>query len=147
MSAAVDQTAALEAALMAAGPDDMPDISAHLAGAAMPPDDLDLGDDAGGDLISPDVFAEQWATMHEMMGGMVQMRTGNPCPLGDQSRSAGGQMAAQAMYAFFASTPFLASMFLSPHSSFVGQLMVVGMHGFACVQIVKASRSGAAATE
>jgi hypothetical protein len=30
-------------------------------------------------------------------------------------------------------------MFLSSRSTFLGQVMVIGMHGFACVQIVKAS--------
>lgn len=137
---------ALETAVLAAGPDDMPDLSGLLSSPAAPDAGGDYAaEDAGGDLISPEVFAEQWGSLHDMAGGMVQMRTGNPCPLGDQARSAGGQMAAQACYAFLASTPFLASMFLSPQSSFVGQLMVVGMHGFACVQMVKASQAGAVA--
>lgn len=144
---ALDPTAALEAVLLAAGPDDTPDIAQHLSGGGGQPgpDDDFAGDDAPGELISPEVFAEQWSAVHDMLGGIVQSRTSNPCPLGDQARSAGGQMAAQALYAFCASTPFLASMFLSPQSSFVGQIMIVGMHGFACVQMVKASREGVAA--
>lgn len=87
------------------------------------------------------MWLEQWGALHDMAGGMVQMRTGKACPLGDQARSAGGQMAAQAVYTLMASTPFLANMFLSAKSTIVGQVMVIGMHGFACVQIVKAANA------
>lgn len=140
----------LETAVLTAGPDDMPDLSAMLEQPAAP--DAEAGaegfDPAGAEpeIIGPEVFAEQWGQMHDMMGGMIQMRTGAPCPLGDQARSAGGQIAAQAAYGLLASTPFLASMFLSPNSSFIGQIMALGLHGFACVQLVKASRAGAEAT-
>lgn len=139
-------TEALEAAVMAAGPDDAPHISPMLADpAADPGGDYSEGDALPSDLIGPDVWREQWGALHDMAGGMVQMRTGAPCPLGDQARSAGGLMAADAAYALMSSTPFLADLFLSARSSFMGQLFAIGMHGFSCVQIVKASKAGALA--
>ena len=87
-------------------------------------------------------FSAQWGMMHDMMGGMVQMRTGHPCPLGDQARSEGGKIACEAAYALIESSPVLSKLILSPNSSFFGQLTAVGMHGFTCVQVVKASRNG-----
>ena len=80
--------------------------------------------------------------LHDMLGGMVQMRTGAPCPLGDQARGEGGRVACEAAYNLIAASPTLSRMILSPESSFFGQLAAVGVHGFACVQIVKASATG-----
>lgn len=142
-------TDALEMAVLTASPDDQPDLSAMLE-QPEPPEgqagaDLDYDGAAAPEIVSPETFAEQWGQIHDLMGGMVQARTGAPCPLGDQARSAGGQIAAQAAYGLLASTPFLRDMFLSPNSSFLGSLMALGLHGFACVQIVKASRDGASA--
>jgi hypothetical protein len=141
MTSTPSDIAALEAAVMQAAPEDAPGVASILSPPEAAPDAgaeaLDLPPES--DLISPEVWAEQWGALHDMAGGMVQMRTGNPCPLGDQARSAGGHMAAQAVYTLMASTPFLADMFLSSRSTFLGQVMVIGMHGFACVQIVKAS--------
>lgn len=135
----------LERAVMDAAPEDAPHVAAYLSDTAAPglAGDDDLDGDLGGDsdLIPPEVFDEQWVALHDMMGGMIQMRSGKPCPLGDQARSAGGQMAGQAVYALMSSTPFLANMFLSARSTVIGQVMVIGMHGFACVQIVKAANS------
>lgn len=135
--------AALEAAVLSAAPEDAPGVSGLLSAHALPPEAAP-GDDMApeapaSDLIPVDVWCEQWGALHDMAGGMVQMRTKRPCPLGDQARSAGGQMAAQAVYSLMSSTPFLADMFLSQKSTFIGQVMVIGMHGFACVQIVKAA--------
>lgn len=141
-----DATAALEAAVMAAGPDDAPHISPMLAEAAADPGgDYAEAEALPSDLIGPEVWRDQWGALHDMAGGMVQMRSGAPCPLGDQARSAGGIMAADAAYALMASTPFLADLFLSAKSTFMGQLFAIGMHGFACVQMVKASNAGAGA--
>lgn len=143
MSAAANSLEALESAVLAAAPEDAPPVAPYLAADDPAPELDDMGEfpGPGADLIPPEVWGEQWAALHDMMGGMVQMRSGKPCPLGDQARSAGGQMAGQAVYALMSSTPFLANMFLSAKSTFVGQVMVIGMHGFACVQIVKAANS------
>lgn len=140
---------ALEKAVMDAAPDDAPALSSILPDDAPPPlPGADTFDAAPAlDLIDPETFGEQWGQIHDLMGGMVQMRTGRACPLGDQARSAGGQMAGQAVYGLLASTPVLARMFLSPQSTFIGQVMVIGMHGFACVQIVRAANDPTAPTE
>lgn len=106
----------------------------------------DPGDDESGvelvELVSLPTFQDQWGMLHDMLGGMVQMRTGAPCPLGDQARGEGGRVACEAAYNLIAASPTLSRMILSPESSFFGQLAAVGVHGFACVQIVKASATG-----
>ncbi|WP_121630099.1 hypothetical protein [Tropicibacter alexandrii] len=94
------------------------------------------------ELVSLPTFQDQWGMLHDMLGGMVQMRTGAPCPLGDQARGEGGRVACEAAYNLIAASPTLSRMILSPESSFFGQLAAVGVHGFACVQIVKASATG-----
>ncbi|AWD93099.1 TPA_inf: hypothetical protein gp_14 [Marinomonas phage YY] len=94
------------------------------------------------DLLAEPDFLEQWALMHDMAGGMIQMRTGAPCPLGDQARSAGGMAAGKAAYQLISSNPALAKLILGTESTFLGQLAAIGMHGFACVQVVKASARG-----
>ena len=99
------------------------------------------------ELITAEAFADQWGMIHEMAGGMVQMRTGAPCPLGDQARSEGGRVACNAAYQLILSNPTLARMLLSPESSFWGQMAAIGMHGFACLQLVKASQTGATLPE
>ena len=93
-------------------------------------------------LMALPAFSDQWAMMHDMAGGMVQMRTNAPCPLGEQARSEGGRVACEAAYNLISSSPALARMLLSPESTFFGQLAAVGMHGFACIQVVKISVSG-----
>lgn len=92
------------------------------------------------DLMSESDFIESmWEPLHDMAGGMVEARTGYPCPLGDQSRSSGGVQAGQALYKMCRSNPALSRMILSTQSTFIGQVMVVGLHGFACVQCVRSS--------
>lgn len=90
------------------------------------------------DLISPDLWAQQWGLMHDMAGGMVQARTGNECPLGAQSRSEGGMIACQAAYDLISISP-AAPIILGKNSGYFGQVLAIGMHGFACVQLVKAA--------
>ncbi len=87
-------------------------------------------------------WQQQWQTLHAMVGGMVQARTGYPCDLGSQAQSEGGMIAADAAYALISSNPALAKMILSAESTFFGQLAAVALHGVACVQIVKASAEG-----
>ncbi len=114
------------------------------------PIDGDLGYDDGPEVIDPSAveimalpsFQEQWVMMHQMMGGMVQMRTGAPCPLGEQAQSDGGRTACEAAYNLCAASPALSRMILSPESTFFGQLAAIGMHGYGCVQIVRASANG-----
>lgn len=84
-------------------------------------------------------FRGQWVLYHQMLGGMVAMRSGVPCPLADQAGSEGGLMAADAAYELISRNALLSKMILSESSTFFGQLSVVGAHGFACVQLVKAS--------
>lgn len=93
------------------------------------------------ELMSLDGFTEQWGMMHDMAGGMIGMRTGSPCPLGDQARSEGGRVACKAAFGLIESNPALSRLILSTESTFFGQVAAVGMHGFACVQVVKASRA------
>jgi len=93
-------------------------------------------------LVSLPTFKEQWGTLHDMLGGMASMRMGAPCPLGEQARSEGGRVACEAAYNLISSSPGLSRMILSPESTFFGQLAAVGVHGFACVQIVQASARG-----
>lgn len=114
-----DPTAALEAAVLAAAPEDAPGVASILAAPApeAAAGDDNAPEDAPADIIGPEVWHQQWGALHDMAGGMIQMRTGRACPLGDQARSEGGQMASQAVYSLMASTPFLAQMFLSQKST------------------------------
>lgn len=140
-------TDAIENLVLALAPDDAPDIAAYLAEAPASPGDLPPPDFTGTDAppaapagnITLDLFGQRFALMHDMIGGMVQARTGKPCPLGAQARSEGGQAAAAAFYSICETSPILARWFLSEEMSFLGKIMAIGMHGFACVQLVKAS--------
>lgn len=137
----------LAQAVMNAGPDDAPPVADMLATAAPAPDPenpaADFDAAPASDLIPLETWVDQWGMIHDMAGGLVQARTGAPCPLGQQARSAGGKVAAEAAYSLLASTPVLANMFLGQNSTFLGQMMALGLHGFACVQMVKASQAGA----
>lgn len=92
-----------------------------------------------GALISEADFLTQFIGLHDMAGGMVQMRTGAPCPLGDQARSEGGKLASDALYKLIASNPALSRLVLGSASTFWGQMAAIGMHGFTCVQMVRVS--------
>lgn len=140
----------LETMVMQAAPADAPDLS-----GVMSAEDFTGPQDAAEaaevfsepELISPEVWGQQWGLLHDMLGGMVQARTGAPCPLGQQARSEGGMIAAQASYDLLALNPATARLFLGANSTFFGQVLAVGVHGFACVQLVKASiAQGQAAT-
>lgn len=91
------------------------------------------------ELMALPAFESQWGMLHDMLGGMVQMRTGAPCPLGAEARSEGGKVACQAAYHLIASNPALAKLILSTQSTFFGQLAAVAVHGYSCVQLVKVS--------
>ena len=122
----------------------------------MPPGvmDVDLDDLTGepvhaapvilDDLMSEASFLEMWAHVHDMAGGMVQMRIGAPVPLGEQARSEGGMAAGRAAYALALSHPAIARLVLSTKSTFFGQLAAIGLHGMACVQIVRTAAAGGA---
>jgi hypothetical protein len=136
----------LEETVLATSPTDSHDLSGLVMSADLGADDapalLDPAEAAPPlELISPETWAEQWSSLHDLMGGMLAMRTGNPCPLGDQARSEGGQIACRAAYGLLSSNPTIARLFLSPDSTMWGGVMAIGLHGFSCVQIVKASRS------
>lgn len=131
---------ALEQSVMASRADDIGDLPETI----LTPANLDNAPaPAAADLVSEAAWLEQWGAMHDMAGGMIQMRTGSPCPLGDQARGEGGMIAGKACYALIVSSPALARLILSTNSTFFGQIAAIGMHGFACVQIVKASRAPA----
>lgn len=134
---------ALEASIMAAPPKEvapLPDLAAY----SPPAPDVDLPTpEPSLDLMGEGMWMEQWFLLHDMGGGLIQARTGAPCPLGEQARNEGGRTAGKAAYDLIKSHPALAKMFLSTQSTFMGQLAAIGMHGFACVQVVKASRMGA----
>lgn len=129
---------ALESAIMDAPPGEvapLPDFSAPATAEAIAAPEIEL--------MTEHSFLDQWFLLHDMGGGMIQMRTGAPCPLGDKARGEGGRAAGAAAYALLSSQPALAKLFLSTQSTFLGQLAAIGMHGFACVQVVKASATGA----
>lgn len=139
-----DATQLLENAVLETSPHDLHDLGETISRADMGMTDaaeaLAEGDVvAEVELISPEVWGQQWGLLHDMLGGMVQARTGNPCPLGAQARSEGGQIACQAAYDLIKISP-ACGMILGAHSTFAGQVLAVGMHGFACVQIVKTAR-------
>lgn len=96
---------------------------------------------AAPEIISPEIFMEQWGLLHDMGGAMISMRTGNPCDLGTLARGGQGQIAGRAAYDLLALNPALARVFLGTQNSYLGQIAAVGMHGFAVVQAVKASRA------
>ncbi|MGH1417208.1 MAG: hypothetical protein ACRBB0_27230 [Pelagimonas sp.] len=98
------------------------------------------------EIISLEAFNSQFIAMHDMAGGLVQMRTSAPCPLGDQARSEGGRIAAAAAYELFKGNPATKKMFLSTKASIWGQVAAIGMHGFGCLQVIKASRAEGAST-
>lgn len=144
----------LEALVLDLSPGDTPDLSGFIMQSdfgeeapAGPAAEAELDTAPPLDLISAEAFQEQWNGIHDMMGGMVQMRTGAPCPLGNQARSEGGLVACRAAYGLLSASPALARLFLSPNSTFWGQFMAIGLHGFACVQVVKASRAEGAAAQ
>ncbi len=144
----------LEQAVLAVAPDDAPDVAAFVAespaAATSAPSLADLTAPqaealAPSALISLDLFQQRFALVHDMAGGMVQARTGKPCPLGAQARSEGGIAACAAFYSICETSPLLASWFLSEEMSFVGKVLAIGMHGFACIQVIKASAAEAPA--
>lgn len=140
----IDQTSRLEGAVLSTDPHEIHDLQSTISQADLGGDanDLDAGGYTAPEIIGPDVWAQQWGLLHDMMGGMVQARTGQPCALGDQARSEGGKIACQACYDLIEMSP-ARNMILGAHSSFLGQVLAVGVHGFACVQIVKASTRAA----
>jgi hypothetical protein len=141
----LDQTSRLEGAVLSTDPHEVHDLQNTITQADMGGAADDLGEPAyrAPEIIGPEVWAQQWGLLHDMMGGMVQARTGQPCALGDQARSEGGKIACQAAYDLIEMSP-ARNMILGAHSSFLGQVLAVGVHGFACVQIVKASTKAAA---
>jgi hypothetical protein len=103
-------------------------------------------DDPGADdlaLIDLPTFQEQWAMVHGYAGAILENNIGAPVPLQDQAESAGGRKAGECAYRFFSTTPILRRMFLDPNSSTIGSIIVVGMHGMACINIVKAAKAQA----
>jgi len=107
------------------------------------PEPGDGSNEAMVELMSLPSFEEQWAIVHDMLGGMVQMRTGATCPLGDLARNEGGNVACRAAYQLISMSPTLARLILSPESTFFGQLLAIGVHGTAYVQMVRASVNSA----
>lgn len=99
------------------------------------------------ELVTEGEWFEQWASMHDMAGGLVQMRTGQHCPLGEQARNEGGRIAAQAAYSLLNSNPTLARLVLGAKSTFYGQIVAIGMHGASCIGIIRASTSKAIAKD
>lgn len=93
------------------------------------------------DLISVETFSQQWGSYHDLAGGMIQMRSGAPCDLGALARNEGGQLAMRAAYEILAANPYSAKMFLGKESTVFGQVVCIGMHGFACVQVARVSIS------
>ncbi|NOR63030.1 MAG: hypothetical protein GQ535_11135 [Rhodobacteraceae bacterium] len=135
---ALDFNAELEELVLSTGPEDTPDMPAIEAENIddQPPQATTI---AAPELTTESVFYQQFVFMHEMAGGMVTMRTGAPCPLGDQAKGEGGQAASSAMYNLIKSSPALANFILSTKSTFFAQLGAIGMHGFGCVQVIKAA--------
>ena len=136
---------AIENSLLGAAPKDVaplpdPETVFSMPEAAAP--DAAPAQAAPVDLMSEGLWLEQWSLLHDMGGGLLQARTGAPCPLGDQARSEGGRVAGEAAYALLSSNPALARLFLSTQSTFLGQIAAIGMHGFACIGIVRASARG-----
>lgn len=142
MIMADDTISNLEKMVLEISPHDIPDLSADILRTDLGGDDAPEVIEAATEpeLISAETWAQQWGLMHDMAGGMVQMRTGAPCPLGSLARNEGGMIACQAAYDLILISP-AANMILGAHSTFLGQVLAVGMHGFACVQAVKASRA------
>lgn len=144
----------LEARVLDAGPGDVVDLS-HMVltddfadTAPRPEASTEAQDEAlPVEIITVEAWAEQWGQLHDLMGGVVSMRTGAPCPLGAQARNEGGQVAMQAAYGLLSANPATARLFLSPNSTYFGQLAALGLHAFGCVQIVKASRQQGLAGE
>ncbi len=91
------------------------------------------------ELLDEGTFLTQWELMHDFGGGIVQSRTGNTCALGDLARGEGGKQAGKALYALLLTNPTVAKMILSTKSTFIGQLVAIGVHGASCVAAVKAS--------
>lgn len=130
----------LENRVLLAAPEDQPNMAEVLTEATQAAPEIGASEAAPAfDQISLEVWFDQWKFAHDGLGGIVQMRTGHPCPLGDQARSEGGQAAAEACYKLLETTPALAKMFLGTKSGFWGNMMVVGLHGFNCIQVVKES--------
>lgn len=134
-----DPTAGLERAVLNTDPHETHDLQNTITQADLGADFAEAASQAPvPEIIGPEVWAQQWGLMHDMMGGVVHMRTGQPCDLGAQARSEGGLIACNAAYELIAMSP-ARNMILGAHSGFFGQVIAVGMHGFSCVQIVKAS--------
>ncbi len=131
--------AAIEAAVLAAPVSESAALPPQLAVPDYSGSETAFGvvEEPPNDLISEEVFAAQFASYHDMAGGVIAMRTGCNPPLGDVARSEGGQIAAKSLYALLSSTPALARTFLSEGSVMQGHFIALAMHGVACVNAVK----------
>lgn len=136
----MDTTAA--AAFLAANPDDpipgeltAPEAEAltldPLAEAEALPDDFEQ--------ISREDFRAQMQMLHHVGGAMLSARLGAPCPLGEASEGQQGVQAIDAIYNLAERNERLRRLVLSAKAGVWGDVLAVAMHGFTCVQIVRAA--------
>lgn len=144
--------ASLEDAFLAATPDDQPDAAQIIAAlpdpapASLAPGDLASADDleqsAPSELMSVEDFTDQFIFFHYMGQSLIEAKIGeDTCPIGKQAESQGGRKAAQSAYRVLARNEFIARIFLSQGEGIMTDLLAVGMHCFACRQIVNSALS------
>ena len=128
------------AAFMAANPDDP--IPGDLTEAeALPLDPLAEAEALPDDFeqISREDFRSQVQMLHHVGGAMLSARFDAPCPLGEASEGQQGMQAIDAMYNLAERNERLRRLVLSAKGGVWGDVLAIAMHGFACVQIVRAA--------
>lgn len=133
--------AALETAFLAAGPDDQPDVTAHLA----PP----VGNQADGEyplddmpeppaMLDPAQFHEQmFMVLHIVGSGIASARTGREVDLVSVAKSDQGQIASGAMYRILDRYDFARRWFLTPGSSAMMDFAMVVVYGQALAGAIR----------
>lgn len=146
MSAAVDLEA-IEASLLASAPKDVANLP-DPANIVTIPEVITAPDAApaldASDLMTLAEFRAGWGMVHHLGGAALSQRIGAEVALGDQAMSETGQEACKAAYDLARANPTIARMVLSKSHGTLGKIAALAVHGFTCIQLVKAARVQAA---
>lgn len=92
-----------------------------------------------------DVFFSQWEFAHVMGGHLATQRIKAPVDLQSVATSPSGEQTCRTLYEILDRHETTRRLFLSPEMSIIGQAGLILMHGFTCVQVIKAAAAVAAA--
>lgn len=137
MNAAVDLEA-IEAAILSAPPKEVAPLPDPATVVTLP-EILPPGapPEPARELMTLDEFSAGWGMVHHMAGGVLSTRIGAPVPLGEQGMSETGREACKAAYELARDhAPFL----LNKSNGTFGKIAAIAMHGFTCVQLIRAAQ-------